>query len=246
MCLFFCQIKMSPAVTPAPPVSSPSPVPGSCSSMPRTPMASASIWRANLAAPSLPAWLQLLGWGVTVPPPSLPSTLFTWLMAVLTASWGCQVLALAGIQHPHLVRAVTLERHHCSARHHATTSAQMTWLWQPTIPAPLTGWWGSTQCQWKPLRPWTSLDVYVSWLGMPLGLPRLSPLTGPALCNGWCSHSSLVLSLHFPLRLPSPPLSHLLARAPPPILYPMRSNQAHLSRQSLASSAGRPSSSRAT
>lgn len=73
----FCQIKMNPAVTPAPPASSPSPVPGSCYSMPRTPMASAFIWKASLAAPLPPAWLQLLGWGVTVPPPSLPSMLST-------------------------------------------------------------------------------------------------------------------------------------------------------------------------
>ena len=147
LCPSFCQIKMSPAATPAPPVSSPSPVPGSCSSMPRTPTASASIWRASLAAPSPPAWLQLLGWGVTVPPPSLPSMLSTWQMAVPTASWGCRALGLAGIQRPHLVRAVTPERHRCSAHRRATTSAPTTWPWQPTIPAPLTGWWGWTQCR---------------------------------------------------------------------------------------------------
>lgn len=125
-CVSFCQIKMSPAVTPAPHANSLSPVPGSCSSMPRTPMASVSIWRASPAAPSPLVWLQLPEWEVTVIPPSPPFMLYTWLMAALTASWECRVLGLVGIQRPRLVRAAIPERHRYSAHRRAITSALMT------------------------------------------------------------------------------------------------------------------------
>lgn len=54
------QIKVSHPATSALPVSRPSTAPGSCFSMPRTLMASASTWTTTSpTAPSLPAWLCL-------------------------------------------------------------------------------------------------------------------------------------------------------------------------------------------
>lgn len=237
---------MSRAVIPAPPASSPSPVPGSCCSTPRTPMAFASIWRANQARPSRPAWLQLLGWVGTASPLSLPFMLSTWLMGVRIVSWGCRDRDLAGNQHRHRTRVAIPGPLRCSVRHRGITSARMTWPWPPITPAPLIGWWGWTQCHSKLLQVWTFPGACVSLLGMLLVPPRPCPLTGPILCNGCCSPSNQVLNLHFQLHLLSQHRNHPPARAPPPTLHLTPSNQGHLSRQSLVSSVGRPLSSRVT
>lgn len=91
LCLCLFKVKMSPAATPVQPASNHSTVHGSCCSMLRTLMASASTWRVSVGAPSHLELVPLLGW-VPIMPLNLLYMAFTCLKAAPSTCSGFPTL----------------------------------------------------------------------------------------------------------------------------------------------------------
>lgn len=204
------QVKRSQPPIPALPVSSRMAALGSCCSMLRTPMASVSTWKVNMAALSHHAWVDLPPWvEVQTALLSLPFMasicLLTQAPSTSSASLArAQVDGIASEQGVEsvlqaqlvgVIISVSLPHHPCSAPLQGTTWtpitwAQRSWRWQPTTRVPLTGCCASILlCPWTPLQQWTSHGGYGSWRATPQGPPPHYPPAGQAPCNACSSHS---------------------------------------------------------
>lgn len=123
LCLCVLKVKMSPAATPVQPASNHSTAPGSCCSMPRTLMASASTWRVNVGVPSHLELVPLLGW-VLIMPPNLPYMAFTCLKAAPSTCSGFPTL---DVMVPLSGRGVFRLPLHSLAHHPAITWTPIAW-----------------------------------------------------------------------------------------------------------------------